>query len=238
MISAQSAALMQDAEHVRKPLPHRKIAVMNAELADRLTPRTLEAIFKDQLDTTMECGEALSQLFLHLEEPEAHIARVKQLEERGDRLTAEAYHTLELLDYSEFIHITEQFVKRLDDTIDGLNDTARLIDICQPHKIEDEAHSILSVLIKMISSLQGEMTQYPDNALERVRELRENLKRSEEVADLIYHDWRKKQHRILVLPLVDEYNWTEILGVLEQTTDSAYHAAVLLERFVRFRQRQ
>jgi hypothetical protein len=54
------------------------------------------------------------------------------------------------------------------------------------------------------------------------------LKQSEEAADFIYHDWRKKQHRILVLPLVDENNWTEILGVLEQTTDATYHAAVLV----------
>lgn len=210
----------------------------NAEIADRQNPRALDVIFREHLDNTMECGEALSQLFSSLHEPEAHIVRVKQLEEKGDRLTAEAYHALECLDYSEFIHITEQLVKRLDDTVDGLNDTARLIDICHPRKIEDEAHSILSVLIGMISSLQQEMARYPDNEPGNVKELRENLKRSEEAADLIYHDWRKKQHRILVLPLVDEYNWTEILGVLEQTTDAAYHAAVLLERLVRYRRRQ
>lgn len=211
---------------------------MNAETLDLQTSRTLEAIFKEHLENTMACGEALNQLFSQLQDPDACIVRIKQLEEKGDRLTAEAYHALELLDYSEFIHITEQFVKRLDDIVDGLNDTARLIDICHPHKIEDEAHSILSVLTSMISRLREEMTRYPDNELESVKALRENLKRSEEAADLIYHDWRKKQYRILVLPLVDEFNWTEILGVLEQTTDSAYHAAVLLERFVRYRQRQ
>lgn len=211
---------------------------MNAETLDLQTSRTLEAIFKEHLDNTMACGEALNQLFSQLQDPDAYIARVKQLEEKGDRLTAEAYHALELLDYSEFIHITEQFVKRLDDIVDGLNETARLIDICHPHKIEDEAHGILAVLTGMISRLREEMTRYPDNELESVKALRENLKRDEEAADIIYHDWRKKQYRILVLPLVDEFNWTEILGVLEQTTDSAYHAAVLLERFVRYRQRQ
>lgn len=211
---------------------------MNTDNGDHHPPRSLELIFKEHLDNTTECGEALSQLFSSLDDPEPHIAKVKHLEEKGDRLTAEAYNALELLDYSEFIHITEQFVKRLDDIVDGINNTARLIDICHPKKIEDEANEILSILLSMIAKLRMEVAQYPDNGLASVRACRETLKRSEEVADLIYHDWRKKQHRILVLPLVDENNWTEILGVLEQTTDAAYHAAVLLERTARYRQRQ
>ena len=47
-----------------------------------------------------------------------------------------------------------------------------------------------------------------------------------------------QQYRILVLSLIEENNWTEILGVLEQTTDDVYHAALLLERITRFRQKQ
>jgi uncharacterized protein len=204
---------------------------------DRQTPRSLELIFKDNLDNTMACCQALRQLFSRLDDPEAFIVEVKQLEERGDRLTAEAYYALELFDYSEFIHITEQLVKRLDDIVDGLNNTARMIDICRPRKIEDAANELLSVLFSMIDHLRQEVGQYPQNELARVRACRESLKAGEEAADLIYHDWRKKQHRILVLPLVDENNWTEILGILEQTTDSVYHAAVLLERIARLRQR-
>jgi uncharacterized protein Yka (UPF0111/DUF47 family) len=90
----------------------------------------------------------------------------------------------------------------------------------------------------MIARLQMEIARYPENELASVRACRETLKVDEENADVIYHDWRKKQYRILVLPLVDEANWTEILGILEQTTDAAYHAAVLLERITRYRQRQ
>jgi hypothetical protein len=61
---------------------------------------------------------------------------------------------------------------------------------------------------------------------------------SEENADVIYHEWRKKQRRVIVLSLIEENNWTEILGVLEHTTDAAYHAALLLERITRYRQKQ
>ena len=211
---------------------------MNADNGDRQKPRSLETIFKDHLDNTVECGQVLSELFSNLEGPDPYIAKVKQLEERGDRLTAEAYYALELLAYSEFIHITEQFVKRLDDIVDGINNTARLIDICHPRNIEDAAHEILAILLSMIARLQTEIARYPENELASVRACREALKVNEENADVIYHDWRKKQYRILVLPLVDETNWTEILGILEQTTDAAYHAAVLLERITRYRQRQ
>ncbi|MDD5036112.1 MAG: DUF47 domain-containing protein [Methylococcaceae bacterium] len=211
---------------------------MNTDNSDRQNPRSLEIIFKDHLANTMECGQVLSQLFSNLEEPDLYIAKVKYLEEKGDKLTAEAYYALELLAYSEFIHLIEQLVKHLDDIVDGINNTARLIDICHPWQIENAAQEILSTLLSMIARLQMEMEQYPENELASVKACREMLKKSEENADVIYHEWRKTQRRILVLPLVDETNWTEILGILEQTTDAAYHAVLSLERIVRYRLRQ
>ena len=108
---------------------------MNADAVE-LSNRPLEIIFKEHLANTIECGIALNELFLNLKEPDQYISKVKHLEENGDRLTAEAYCSLEALTYSEFIYITEQLVKRLDDIVDGINDTARLIDICHPRMIE------------------------------------------------------------------------------------------------------
>lgn len=208
---------------------------MNAENIDRPNSRSLEIIFKEHLNNTIECGQALSQLFLNLGEPDPYIEKVKHLEEKGDVLTAEAYCALESLTYSEFIYITEQLVKRLDDIVDGINDTARLIDICHPRQIENAAHDILFALLSMIRMLQIEIAQYPDNELASLRACCKSLKESEETADVIYHDWRKKQRRVLVLSLIEENNWTEILGVLEETTDAAYHAGLLLERIGRYR---
>jgi uncharacterized protein Yka (UPF0111/DUF47 family) len=210
---------------------------MNADNVDRSNSRSLEIIFKEHLDNTIECGKALSELFLNLEKPDPYISKVKQLEEKGDKLTAEAYYGLELLTYSEFIYITEQLVKRLDDIVDGMNDTARLIDICQPRQIENAAHELLSTLVSMIGKLQMEIAEYPDIELASIRACCKTLKGSEENADLIYHEWRKKQRRVLVLSLIEENNWTEILGVLEQTTDDAYHAGLLLERIARYSQK-
>ena len=210
---------------------------MNDDIVILQKPRSLDILFKEHLANTIECGQVLSLLFSHLDAPTAYIAKVKQLEEHGDRLTAEAYSALELLTHSEFIHLTEQFVKRLDDIVDGMNNTARLIDICIPHKIEDAAQEILAGLLTMVAILQTEIEQYPENELARVRACRETLKKWEENADVIYHEWRKTQRRINMLPLVDEANWTEILGILEQTTDAAYHASLLLERIARYRLR-
>jgi uncharacterized protein Yka (UPF0111/DUF47 family) len=211
---------------------------MNADNLDRPSSRSLEIIFKEHLENTIECSHALSSLFSNLEEPDPYIVKVKQLEEKGDRLTAEAYCALELLTYSEFIHIIEQLVKCLDDIVDGINDTARLIDICQPEQIENAAHEILTIITSMIERLRLEIAQYPDNELASLRACCKTLKVSEENVDVIYHEWRKKQRRVIVLSLIEENNWTEILGVLENTTDTAYHAALLLERITRYRQKQ
>jgi len=195
-------------------------------------------IFKDQVDNMMECGRSLNQLFSHLDEPIPYITQVKQLEEKGDKLTAEAYQSLELLPYSEFSHLTEQFVRYLDDIVDGINDTARSIDICTPRKIESAAQQLLSTLLSMIARLQREIAKYPENDLASVRACRETLKGWEENADVIYHEWRKTQRRLNALPLVEESNWTEILGILEQTTDACYHAVLLLERMTKYRLRE
>ena len=211
---------------------------MNTDHAVRQEPRPLDAIFNSHLANTMECGQTLSELFLNLDAPEPYIAKVKQLEENGDGITAEAYQALELLGYSEFIHLTEQLVNRLDDIVDGINDTARLIDICVPRRVEAAAQEILSALLAMIARLQTEMAQYPENELAGARACREALKGFEVKADVVYHEWRKTQRRINVLPLVAEANWTEIIGTLEETTDAAYHAALLLERMVKHRSRQ
>ncbi len=208
---------------------------MNVKNSDFSASRSLETIFREHLENTVNCGDALDQLFRNLPDPETHINQVKHLEEIGDKLTAEAYRALELLNYSEQIRITEELVKRLDDIIDGINNTARLIDICQPRQIENAAHDILSNLISMIIRLQQEFARYPDNDSANLRICCKELKKNEEYADLVYHEWRKKQRRVLVLSLIEENNWTEILGVLEQTTDSVYHAALLLERLVRYR---
>lgn len=213
-------------------------ATMTADIFDRPTSRPLKIIFKEHLDNTIECCQTLNQLFMNLDEPDPYVAKVKQLEEKGDKLTAESYCALELLTYSEFISTTEQFVNRLDDIIDGINNTARLIDICHPRQIENAAHEILSTLVSMLERLQTEISQYPENELASIRASCKALKGSEEIADLIYHNWRKEQRRVLLLSLIEENNWIEILGFLEQTTDAAYHAALLLERITRYRLKQ
>lgn len=209
----------------------------NNNLEHHLNTRALDTIFKEHLDNSLDCAQALNQLFSNLDAPGIHIDQAKILEEKGDKLTEEAFRALEHLTYSEYIRITEELIKRLDDIVDGLNNTARLIDICHPKQIEDAAHDMLKVILSMIDRLRIEISDYPNNDLASVRACSKELKHHESSADVIYHEWRKQQRRILVMSLIDESNWTEILGVLEETTDAAYHAALLLERIIRYRQR-
>lgn len=199
-----------------------------------LNTRSLEEIFKAHIDNTIECGKKLGDLFNNLASPDEKITQIKELEENGDKLTAEAYFRLENFEYTDFIHVLEQLVKRLDDIIDGINNTARLIDICHPREIENAAYDILANLIAMLEKLESEIIKYPKIEINSIKESCKVLKFHEQQADLIYHQWRKKQRRVLVLSLIEENNWTEILGVLEQTTDAAYHTGLLLERIARF----
>lgn len=205
---------------------------------DPIMPRSLEILVEEQLANSLRCGESLSRLFAHLDDPEPHIAQIKQFEEYGDRLTAEAYNALELLPYSELVHLDQQFIKYLDDIIDGMNNTARVIDIFMPGTVEAAAQDILSILLEMVAGLQSEIAHYPHNELDGVRLCRANLKKCEERADVVYHEWRKSHRRHSTLSLISETDWTEILRILEETTDACYHSALVLERIVRYHLRQ
>jgi len=211
---------------------------MNVQHEALQDPRALETIFREHLDTTMEAGQILKQLFIDINQLDLYVGQIKRLEEKGDRLTAEAYQALELLPYNGFIPLIEQLVNRLDDIVDGINNTARIVDVCTPRVADDTAHELVSTLLSMIARLHEELALYPDSDLASARVCREILKRWEEKADLLNHSWRKTQRRLKSLPLVDESNWTEILGALEQTTDAAYHTALLLERLTKYRIRQ
>lgn len=211
---------------------------MNIDTIYPMQPRPLDILFKEHLGNSIRCGDMLSRLFANLHDPESYIAQVKQLEEQGDRLTAESYHALELLSYSELVQITQEFVKYLDDIVDGMNNTARVIDIFTPDNIEAAAQQILSIILSMVSRLLAEVQQYPENQLASVKQCREELKKWEENADTIYHEWRKAHRRHSSLSLISEMDWTEILGILEQTTDACYHSALLLERITRYHLRQ
>lgn len=200
--------------------------------------RPLESLLRQHLDNSIACGQELKRLFGHLDAPQAHIAEIRRMEEFGDRLTAEAHRALEDPPYSELIHLTQLWVKHLDDIIDGLNNTARVIDIFTPERAEPDAQRILAIILEMAARLSVEVWRYPGNNLDGVRDCREALKRWEEEADTIYHEWRKSHRRHSSLSLISELDWTEILGLLEATTDACYHSAVLLERITRHHLRQ
>lgn len=202
------------------------------------TPRPLEDIFKAHLENSLACSQVLGQLLMKLEVPESYVTQIKHMAEKGDRLTAEAYEALELLPDSETVQLTEQFVKRLDDIVDGMNVTARIIDVFMPTKLEDAAEKITALISSMVSRLLAEVQQYPFEELTSVRQCREALKIWEENADIVYHEWRKSHRRHGHLSLRAETDWTELLGILEHTTDSCYHAALLLKRMAKHHLRQ
>lgn len=197
--------------------------------------RSLESIFKAHFENSVTCSQVLHDLFSNLEDPLPYIIRIKQYEEAGDKLTGEAYETLESYEYSRLTRFIEDLIHVLDDIVDGFNKTARLIDIFQSNHIEAAAYEILAEQQTMIERLQKEINLYPDNNLESLRSCRHTLKQKEENVDLIYHEWRKKERRVLELALIEERNWTEIFEVLEQTTDDIYHTSIVLEKIVRHR---
>jgi uncharacterized protein Yka (UPF0111/DUF47 family) len=210
---------------------------MTSHSANPPAPRTLGTIFAEHLRNTAHCGQAVHELFANIEEPAAHIAEIGRLEDLGDDLTAEAHNLLASSPFSWHTHITEDLIKLLDDIVDGFNKTARLIDIFRPAYIEQAAFDILADQRAMMRTLQPVLDRYPDNDLASLRACCAALKEKEENVDLIYHEWRKKERREQVLSLVEENNWTELFGVLEQTTDDIYHAALELERIARYRGR-
>jgi uncharacterized protein Yka (UPF0111/DUF47 family) len=211
---------------------------MNLQANPSPDHRLLSDIFKEHLDNSLECGRVLGRLFANLHEPEALIARIKQLEERGDRLTMEGHGILDALPYSETIQLTQQLVHHLDDIVDGMNNVARIVDIFMPKETQEAAQQLLSTVLAMVEEFGREMRKYPENELADVRECRAVLKSREEQADTIYHQWRKAHRRHGSLSLIAERDWTEILGILEQTTDACYHSVLMLERITKYQLRE
>lgn len=211
---------------------------MNFQSHPSHSPRSLALVFREHLDNTLECGRLLGQLFANLREPDALIARIKHLEEQGDGLTQEAHNILDSLPYSETLRIIQQLVHHLDDIVDGMNNVARIVDILTPTETQAAAHELLATVMAMVEELGKEIGKYPDNAWADVRECRAALKTWEERADGIYHQWRKAHRRHGSLSLIAEADWTEILGILEQTTDACYHSVLALERLAKYRSRE
>jgi len=207
---------------------------MNFDHADL----SLKEIFQDHLSCCVECGQALERLFAELDAAETHIGLIRQLEEKGDALMRKAYDALEIAPYSELVLLIQQFARHVDDILDGLNDTARVIDIFTPQQAETAALDLVAITLGMVRRLSAEMDHYPENALAGIKQCREELKASEASADQVYHEWRKSHRRYSTLSLLAESDWTEILGILEKTTDSCYHAALLLERITKYRLKQ
>lgn len=208
---------------------------MNLPATPSPQPRSLTEVLWDHLDNTLECGRILGQLFSDLEQPEALIQRIKQLEENGDSLTREAYNILDSLNYSDTLQITQQLVHHLDDIVDGMNNVARIVDIFTPKETQEAAHQLLAMVMAMVVELREEIGKYPDNDWADVRACRASLKSWEEKADSIYHQWRKAHRRHGTVSLIAEMDWTEILGILEQTTDACYHSVLSLERIAKNR---
>lgn len=195
--------------------------------------RPLAEIFQEHLGNSIACAVVLEHLFLNLRHPADHIARIKQLEEHGDRLTAEVYEVLASLPDSDLVQLTEQFARYLDDIIDGMNTTARTIDVFMPTSLEEAGQQLTDLIAAMVSRLLAEVQRYPANRLDDVRECRAELKRCEVTADTIYHEWRKDHRHHGRLSLRAETDWTELLGIMEQTTDACYHAVLTLERLTK-----
>ncbi|MGZ8218483.1 DUF47 domain-containing protein [Methylomagnum sp.] len=200
--------------------------------------RPLDLIFREHLENTLECGQVMGQLFSNLHAPDELIAQIKHLEEKGDQLTLEAHNILDSLPYSEIIQMTQQLVHHLDDIVDGMNNVARIVDIFTPTEAQEAAHQLLATVLAMVEELGKEIGKYPANELADVRDCRAALKRWEEQADGTYHQWRKAQRHHGTLSIIAEQDWTEILGILEQTTDACYHAVLVLERISKHRARE
>jgi uncharacterized protein Yka (UPF0111/DUF47 family) len=198
---------------------------MRSDKQPQSATRSLASIFKDHIENSVACSHILHDLYTNIKAPLPYIAKIKQLEEAGDMLTAEAYYALEAYEYSSLTHIIEDLVKRLDDIVDGFRTS----------RIEAAAYEILSKQQAMLVCLQKAITLYPENDLADLSACRSALKEEEENVDLIYHEWRKKERRVHDLSLIDERNWTEIFDILEQTTDDIYHTAIVLEKIARHR---
>ena len=202
----------------------------------RIMPR--QKVYFDSFEQCARAGVEAANLLREMlgapAEFERFVARIEELEQAGDRATAQVVETLNKNLATPFERSDIQaLMNALDDVLDGIDTVAHKLVMYRATKVRPEAHELASLLVA-----QGPSVERAVLALRTSRSGQGVLTHCAEVHRL--ETDADKVLRRAIGALFDELKdpielikWKEILELLEAATDNYEDAVRVIEEVVR-----
>jgi predicted phosphate transport protein (TIGR00153 family) len=189
--------------------------------------------FEKATDNLLEASQQLQDLFDHYDDVENRVARITELEHRGDFIVHEVMHLLMNtlivpLDGEDI----ERLISSLDDAVDKIEATAVRMLIFRIEAPTDKARQLARLIRSGAQELHAAMPNLRDN--KNFRLVNEHIKEINTVEN--------NGDRVLREALIEIVNhkddifnlirWKEIYEMLEETTDRLEDVADVLQRVI------
>ena len=185
-------------------------------------------------ELALEASEAFVGLLDHYDEREARVARLKDIEERGDRVIHEIMRNLHRtfvtpIDREDIAALAEH----IDDVIDAIEEAAKLLEEYQVSEPTDR----MKELAQVIMDCAGELMEAIEKLRFRGAKLQEvlphciEINRLENVADIVSTKAIAELFEGAESP-VEVIKLKDIYAMLEHTADLCEDAANVLEGIV------
>lgn len=202
-------------------------------MLERLFPREGNEFFdffEQHAAKTLEATERLRAMLAEPGDASAHAARIKVLEDEGDKIT---HRTIEMLHHVFLAPIERgdihRLISRLDDVLDLVEATSERLWLYEIREIRPDTHALVEVLVRAVTHVR--------DATRRLRDLRDTQGIFAVCADITRQE--KEGDRLLrqaKARLFEETQdarhvmmWKEIYQYLEEATDRCQDVADVLE---------
>lgn len=198
----------------------------------RLMPRDVKFfdLFVVDGDNLLAAAQELDALMTSYDGLDERIARIQDLEHRGDEIGNEIGERLDQAFITPFdredIH---ELVVRLDDVVDGIQETAETLQIYDIKAPTDEARRLSAILAEQSAEIVAaigklESMKDLDRHLKRVRELEHEADGLSRAA--IGKLFREDQEPLNVI------KWRDVYQLLEESVDAAEDVAEIIQRML------
>lgn len=191
-------------------------------------------LLRQGTELVLEASEAFVGLLDHYDEREARVARLKDIEERGDRVIHEIMRNLHRtfvtpIDREDIAALAEH----IDDVVDAIEEAAKLLEEYQVSEPTDRMKELAQVILDCAGELMEaiEKLRFRGAKLQEVLPHCIEINRLENVADIVTTKaiaelFEGAESPIEVIKLKDIY------AMLEHTADLCEDAANVLEGIV------
>jgi predicted phosphate transport protein (TIGR00153 family) len=198
----------------------------------RLMPRDVKffELFITDGDNLLAAARELNDLVSSYDQLDERIARIQALEHAGDEIGDVIAERLDQAFITPFdredIH---ELVVRLDDVVDGIQETAETLQIYDIEAPTDEAKRLSAILAEQSSEIVSaigklESMKGLDQHLKRIRELEHEADGLSRAA--IGQLFRQDQEPLNVI------KWRDVYQLLEESIDAAEDVAEIIQRML------